>query len=234
MIQTAVGKIGDPDCSETARGTVDEKVPCILTGVDTATPSVSDEFRRTLDRLGIDDYVLRERVILIHAPGTRFPTTKLDVVAVTPFGVFVVMAMRFGGRIAPGPDAETLSVINEDGEAMLRTSPVRRQAAAVRCLRSLLMQHACPVESVAVAAASLCALHPLLPESIIEAAELYHYLRLRTIRFFLSKQRHVSVARAVDVIESRFDSRPEAFDDHCARMTSLAHSRSLAGSITPP
>lgn len=229
MIQAAIDKAGDPNCSGTARGTVDEKVPCIVTGPGTATSSVPDEFRRTLHRLGIEDYVLRERVILIHAPGTRFPTTKLDVVAVTPFGVFVVMAMRFGGRVAPGPDADTLSVINEDGEAMIRTSPVRRQAAAVRCLRSLLVQHACPVESVAVAATFPCALHPLLPESILEAAELYHYLRLRTIRFFSSKQRHVSVARVVDVIESRLDSRPEAFNEHCARMTSLAHSCSLAG-----
>jgi hypothetical protein len=58
-----------------------------------------------------------------------------------------------------------------------------------------------------------------LPESILEAAELYHYLRLRTIRFFSSKQRHVSVARVIDVIESRLDSRPEAFDEHCVRMS---------------
>jgi hypothetical protein len=208
LIQAAIDKIGDPDSSENARATVDEGAPCILTGADTGAHFVSNEFRQTLDRLGIADYVLRERVVLIHAPGTRFPTTKLDVVAVTPFGVFVVMAMKFGGRIAPGPDAETLSVINEGGEAVLRISPVRRQAAVVRCLRALLVRHACPVESVAVAA-SPCSLHPLLPESILEAAELYHYLRLRTIRFFSSKQPHVNVARVVDVIQSRLDSRPE-------------------------
>ncbi len=78
--------------------------------------------------------------------------------------------------------------------------------------------HACPVESIAVAAACPCVLHPLLPESILGAAELYHFLRLRTIRFFSSRQRHVSVARVVDVIEARLDSRPEAADEHCARM----------------
>ena len=174
LIQAAIDKIGDPDSAENACATVDEKAPCILTGAGTGTPFVADEFRQMLDRLGIGDYVLRERVILIHAPGTRLPTTKLDVVAVTPFGVFVAMAMKFGGRIAPGPDADTLSVINEDGEAVFRTSPLRRQAAVVRCLRSLLLQHACTVESVAVAATFPCALHPLLPESILEAAELYH------------------------------------------------------------
>jgi hypothetical protein len=222
LIQTAVGKTGDnPDCSESARDAANRNAPCIPTGVSSATLSVADTFRQTLDRLGIEDYVLRERVILIHAPGTRFPTTKLDILAVTPFGAFVVMAMQLRGHVAPGPDAETLSVINEEGEAMLRTSPLRRQAAAVRCLRSLLLQHACLVESLAVAATFPCALHPLLPESILEAEELYHYLRRHTIRFFSSRQRHVSVARVADVIESRLDSRLEAFDEHCARMTAL-------------
>ena len=221
MIQTAVGKIGDPDCSLSVRETARLNAPCIRTALGSATSSVSGTFRQALDRLGIDDYVLRERVILIHAPGTRFPTTKLDVLVVSPFGAFVVMAMQLRGRVAPGPDSETLSVVNEEREAMLHTSPLRRQASAVRCLRSLLLPHGCPVESLAVAATLPCALHPLLPESILEADELYHYLRLRTIRFFSSRQRHVSVARVVDAIEGRLDSRPEALDEHCARTFAL-------------
>ncbi|MGX7004322.1 hypothetical protein [Caballeronia sp. KNU42] len=221
LIQTAVGKTGGPDCTESACDTANQNAPCIPTGLSSARASVSDTFRQTLDRLGIDDYVLRERVILIHAPGTRFSTTKLDILVVSPFGAFVVMAMQLRGRVAPGPDAETISVVNEEREAMLHTSPLRRQAAAVRCLRPLHLQHACLVESLAVAATPPCALHPLLPESILEADELYHYLRLRTIRFFSSRQRHVSVARVVDAIESRIDSRPEAFDEHCARMVAF-------------
>jgi Nuclease-related domain len=221
LIQTAVGKIGDPDCSESVRDTANQIAPCIQTGLGSATASVSDTFRQTLDRLGIDDYVLRERMILIHAPGTRFPTTKLDVLVVSPLGVFVVTAMQLQGHVTPGPDAETLSVVNEAREAMVYTSPLRRHAAAARCLRALLSQHACPVESLAVAANHPCVLHPLLPESILEADELYHYLRLHTIRFFSSRQRHVSVARVVDAIESRSDSRPEAFDEHCARTIAL-------------
>lgn len=221
MIQTAVGKIGDPDCSRSVRETARQNAPRIRTALGSATLSVSDTFRQTLDRLGVEDYVLRERMILIHAPGTRFPTTELDILVVSPFGAFVVMAMRLRGHVAPGPDAETLSVVNEEREAMLHTSPLRRQAAAVRCLRSLLLPHACPVENLAVAATLPCALHPLLPESILNADELYHYLRLRTIRFFSSRQRHVSVARVVDAIENRLDLRLEAFDEHRARMIAL-------------
>jgi hypothetical protein len=219
LTHTTVDKADCTGRGESARNTANEKMHSVPKGEGTAMCSVSDAFRQTLDRLGIADYVLRERAILIHAPGTRLPTTQLDVIVVTPFGVFVVMEMGFKGLVAPGPDAETVSVIDQEGEAMLRTSPVRRQAAVVRCLRSLLVRHACPVESVAVAAASPCSLHPLLPESILEAAELYHYLRLRTIRFFSSAQPHVSVARVVDVIDSHLlsDSRPEGFEKHCVR-----------------
>jgi hypothetical protein len=103
LIQTAVGKIGDPDCSESVRDIVNQNAPCIPTGMGSARASVSDTFRQTLDRLGVDDYVLRERVILIHAPGTRFPTTKLDILVVSPFGAFVVTAMRFRGTCGTGP-----------------------------------------------------------------------------------------------------------------------------------
>jgi hypothetical protein len=218
LIQTAVGKTGGPDCTESACDTANQNAPCIPTGLSSAGASVSDTFRQTLDRLGIDDYVLRERVILIHAPGTRFSTTKLDILVVSPLGAFVVTAMQLRGRVTPGPDAETLNVVNEEREAMVHTSPLRRQAAAVRCLRALLAQYACPVESLAIAANLPCVVHPLLPESILQADELYHYLRLHTIRFFTSRQRHVSVARVVNAIESRLDSRPEASDEHCARM----------------
>jgi hypothetical protein len=148
----------------------------------------------------------------------RLKGRYLDILVVSPLGAFVVTAMQLRGRVTPGPDAETLNVVNEEREAMVHTSPLRRQAAAVRCLRALLAQYACPVESLAVAATHPCTVHPLLPESILEADELYHYLRLHTIWFFSSRQRHVSVVRVVDAIESRLDSRPEAFDEHCARM----------------
>lgn len=182
---------------------------------------MSDTCRQTLERLGFTDYVLRERVILIHAPGTRFPTTMLDTLIVSPIGVFVVTAVQFRGRVTPGPDVETLSVIDGKGEAMVHTSPLRGQVAAARCLRSLLLPHACPVISLAIAATGPCVLHPLLPKSILEADELYHYLRRHTIRFFSSRQQHVSVARVSDAIESRFDCRPEAFAEHQARMIAL-------------
>jgi hypothetical protein len=52
LIQAAIDKIGDPESSENARATVDERAPCILTGADTGADVVTNEFRQTLDRLG--------------------------------------------------------------------------------------------------------------------------------------------------------------------------------------
>jgi len=59
--------------------------------------------------------------------------------------------------------------------------------------------------------------HKTLSDGRVHADELYHYFRFHTIRFFSSRQRHVGVARVVNAIETRLDSRLEAFDEHCAR-----------------
>jgi hypothetical protein len=189
-------------------------------GMGASALLVSEALREALERVVMRDYVLIERVILIHAPGTRFPSSKLDYLAVTPFGVFDVMAMRFHGRVSPGSSPELVSV-DEEGEIVSRTSPARRQVATRRCLRSLLRAQACPVEALAVPAFTDCVLDPLLPESIMELRELYHYLRVRMIRFRCSGQRMVNLNQAVDAIGTRLDTRPQAFDEHRARV--VAH-----------
>jgi Nuclease-related domain len=205
-------------CREQDYGSADWDELEIFSASGSPPPSLSKAFRYALDRLCTNGYVLAERVILIHAPGTRFPTTELDLLVVTPFGVFVVTAVRHHGTVLPGPDLETLNVVDIHGETLIRTSPARRQASAIRCLRPLLGQHECPVQGLAVAVDLPCTLHPLLPESILEAPELYHWLRLRMIRFITNGQRHVNVRRALDAIATRLDSRLEALDEHRARV----------------
>jgi hypothetical protein len=209
---------GSRHCREQEYGRVDWDELEIVSASDSPPPSLSKAFRYALDRLRTNGYALVERVILMHAPGTRFPTTELDLLVVTPFGTFVVTAMRHHGTVLPGPDQETLSVVDIRGETLIRTSPARRQASAIRCLRPLLVQHACPIQGLAVAVDLPCALHPLLPESILEAPELYHWLRLRMIRFNSNGQRNVNVQRAFDAIATRMDSRVEALDEHRARV----------------
>jgi hypothetical protein len=104
---------------------------------------------------------------------------------------------------------------------VLRTSPVRRQAATLRCLRALLLPQACPVEALAVPGYLPCLLDPLLPEAIMSVSELYLYLRVRMMQFLSSKRERVDLNRAVDAIATRVDARSEALDEHRARMISV-------------
>jgi hypothetical protein len=187
----------------------------------TSSPLVPEALRQALDCLCPDDYMLFEQIVLIHAPGTRFPTSKIDYLAVTPFGVFEILMMNFQGNVRRGPDAETVSILDEEGEVVLRTSPVRRQAATLRCLRALLLPQACPVEALAVPGYLPCLLDPLLPEAIMGVSELYHYLRVRMMQFLSSKRERVDLNRAVDAIATRVDARSEALDEHRARMISV-------------
>jgi Nuclease-related domain len=187
----------------------------------TSSLLVPEALRQAFDCLCPDDYMLFEDIVLIHAPGTRFPTSKIDYLAVTPFGVFEILTMNFRGNVRRGPDAETVKVLDEEGEVVLRTSPVRRQAATLRCLRALLLPQACPVEALAVPGSLPCLLDPLLPESIMDVSELFHYLRVRMMRFLSSERGPVDLNRAVEAIATRVDARFEALDEHYARMISV-------------
>ncbi|SHK84199.1 nuclease-related domain-containing protein [Paraburkholderia terricola] len=51
---------------------------------------VSAELRWHLTRLCGDDWAVLDGLVLIHAPGSAFPTAEIDHLAITPFGVFVV------------------------------------------------------------------------------------------------------------------------------------------------
>jgi len=174
---------------------------------DMAVEHVVTVFKQALRRLGIADYVIRRSLRFVHAPHAQCATTDLDVMVVTPFGAFVVCVMSLQGNVEPGPNTETLIAACGEGEPMLHTSPVRRHAAVLRSLRSLLSVYECPVEGLAIAAATPCQIHPLLPESILAPDELYHYLRLRLLRFFDIGRPHVVVLHVVDAIDRRSENR---------------------------
>lgn len=174
---------------------------------DKAVELVLTVFKQALRRLGIGDYVIRRGLRFVHALHAQCATTDLDIVVVTPFGAFVVCVMSFQGSVEPGPNVETLIAAGGEGEPVLLTSPVRRHAAVLRSLRSLLSVRECPVEGLAIAAATRCEIHPLLTESILAPDELYHYLRLRLLKFFETGRPHVVVLQAVDAIDRRSEKQ---------------------------
>lgn len=207
MTRTALSECIGRLCAEGAAEQRNANARSRISDGDRAVEHVVTVFKQVLRRLGIGDYVIRRGLRFVHAPHTQCSTTDLDVMLVAPFGAFVVCVMSFEGSVEPGPNADTLIAAVDEGEPVLHTSPVRRHAAVLRSLRSLLSVHGCPVEGLAIAAATSCKIHPLLSESILAPDELYYYLRLRLLRFFEIGRPHVVVLQAVDAIDRRSEKR---------------------------
>jgi len=137
----------------------------------------------------------REDVILAHAPGTANATTLVHCLAVTPFGVFVVNYYDWRGEVRPGTNEDELLVIDDLGGVTVHTSPLRRAKPALRYLRSVLSQHDCPVESIAIFAEAECRLHPTAPDGVLALSDLHYFLRLRLLNFRATHARYLDAAR---------------------------------------
>jgi hypothetical protein len=139
--------------------------------------------------------VVRRGVVLEHAPGTLNPTTWVDCLVVSPFGVFAVDQYDWTGRVKRSANRDELLLHERPGVVSVQTSPLRRGKPALRHLQALLSQHQCPVECVAVFSDSHCALDPALPENILQEADLRHFLRTRINRFCNGHSRYLDPER---------------------------------------
>lgn len=119
-------------------------------------------------------FVVRRGVVLEHAPATSNPTTWVDCLAASPFGVFVVNQYDWTGCVTRSTNHDELLVRDDFGVTSVQTSPLRRAKPALRYLRAMLAQHECPVEYIAVFPDRYCTLDPALPEAILQRPELYH------------------------------------------------------------
>jgi hypothetical protein len=154
---------------------------------------------------------LRPAIELEHAPGTKNPTTLVDCLAITPFGVFVVNHLDWTGLVKPWTNEDELAVVDDVGGVTVHTSPLRRAKPAVRHLRLLLSQHECPVESVAVFGEAGCELHPTVPDGILTLPDLHYFLRTRLNRFRTTHRRYLdadTLASHIDWSCSHRRSRP--------------------------
>ncbi|MFP3553186.1 NERD domain-containing protein [Paraburkholderia sp. SIMBA_049] len=128
-------------------------------------------------------FVVRRGVVLEHAPETSDPTTWVDCLAASPFGVFVVNQYDRTGFVTRSTSHDELLVRDDFGVAPVQSSALRRAKPALRYLREMLAQYECPVEYIAVFPDRYCALDPALPEAILQRPELYHFMRTRLNRF---------------------------------------------------
>jgi hypothetical protein len=138
-------------------------------------------------------FVIRRGVILEHAPNTSNPTTWVDCLAASPFGVFVINQYDWAGSVTRSTNHDELLVRDDFGVALVQTSPLRRAKPALRYLRAMLAQYGCPVEYIAVFPDRYCTLDPALPEAILQHPELYHFMRTRLNRFCDSQSRFLDV-----------------------------------------
>jgi hypothetical protein len=70
-------------------------------------------------------------------------------------------------------------------------------------LRVLLAEYGCPVECIAVFAASHCVLDPTLPETILQASEFHHFMRTRLNRFRDGHRRYLDSERIGKYLQLR-------------------------------
>lgn len=179
---------------------------------------VSAELRWHLTRLCGDDWLVLDGLILIHAPGSTFPTAEIDHLAVTPFGIFVIETKHWNGVVTRGETDETLTLTTVDGQRLVRTSPLRQNAVKVRFLRNLLPPRLWIVEGLGVFSHDAATLAPTLPAALLERGELYRHLRVRQQQFARTGTGRLPIRAIADLILQYADTRPEALAEHRRRI----------------
>lgn len=179
---------------------------------------VSAELRRCLTRLCGDDWRVLDGVIMIHAPGTAFPTAEVDHLVITPFGIFVIETKHWAGAVTQGETSDTLLLATPDGQRLVRTSPLRQNAAKVRFVRTLLPPRLWTVEGLGVFSHEAGQVDPALPAALLECGELYRHLRMRQQQFARTGVGRLPVPVIADAILRRADTRPQALAEHRARI----------------
>jgi hypothetical protein len=179
---------------------------------------VSSDLQRHLARLCGDDWLILNGLILVHAPGSAFPTAEIDHLVITPFGIFVIETKHWGGAVTRGETDETLILSTPDGQRHVRTSPMKQNGPKVRFLKSLIPPRLWLVEGLGVFSNDATTLAPTLPPALLERGELYRHLRIRQQQFARTGIALLPVQKIADAILRHADTRAEAFAEHRQRI----------------
>ncbi|MFP3565458.1 nuclease-related domain-containing protein [Paraburkholderia sp. SIMBA_030] len=185
---------------------------------DEGEKRVSADLHRHLARLCGDDWCLLDGVILIHAPGSAFPTAEIDHLVITPFGIFVIETKHWAGAVTRGESDDTLLLATLDGQRLVRTSPMKQNAGKVRFLSRLLPPRLWIVEGLGVFSHEAASVDPALPAALLERGELYRHLRVRQQQFAHTGTGRLPVRAIADAILRHADMRPQALVEHRERI----------------
>ncbi|MGU3778966.1 nuclease-related domain-containing protein [Burkholderia metallica] len=167
---------------------------------DVGEARVIEELRRVLSQLcGNDFYVHPTALLLLHAPGTEFPTAEVDHLVVTPFGIFVIETKNWAGSILPGRTADQVVCHLPGGKLEERRSPISQNRAKVAFLRGTLPAP-WTVQGLGVFSHDACRLSPDLPLALVTLRDLGYWLRTQRDRHVKSGNPDINVSAAWDVI----------------------------------
>ncbi|ABX19238.1 MULTISPECIES: nuclease-related domain-containing protein [Burkholderia cepacia complex] len=167
---------------------------------DAGEARVNAELRRVLAHLcGSDFYVHPTALLLLHAPGTEFPTAEVDHLVVTPFGIFVIETKNWAGTILPGQTADQLVCHLPSGRLEERRSPISQNRAKVAFLRGTLPA-TWNVQGLGVFSHDACTLSAGLPLALVNLRDLGYWLRTQRDRHAESGNPNINVSAAWDVV----------------------------------
>ncbi|WP_175891319.1 nuclease-related domain-containing protein [Burkholderia cepacia] len=168
---------------------------------DAGEARVLAELRRVLSQLcGNNFYVHPTALLLLHAPGTEFPTAEIDHLVVTPFGIFVIETKNWAAAIAPGSSADTVVCHLPSGKREERRSPISQNRAKVAFLRGTLPA-IWNVQGLGVFANDDCTLSPDLPLALVTLRDLGYWLRTQRDRHTNSTNPDINVPAAWGVVK---------------------------------
>lgn len=139
--------------------------------------AIQKELARILPTIcGNDFYLHSGPAILLHAPGTAYPSAEIDHLVITQFGVFVIETKHWSGRVRPSPSLDHLIRISPSGLSETRKSPLAQNRTKVAFLQKIVSGMGCPVRSVGVFAAPNCTLEGDLHPDLIYSSDLPQWL----------------------------------------------------------
>ncbi|AIV73782.1 nuclease-related domain protein (plasmid) [Burkholderia pseudomallei] len=167
---------------------------------DAGEARVYAELRRILAQLcGNDFYVHPTALLLLHAPGTEFPTAEVDHLVVTPFGIFVIETKNWVGTILPGRSADHVVCHLPGGRLEERRSPISQNRTKVAFLRGTLPA-TWNVQGLGVFSNDACTLSAELPLAMVSLRDLGYWLRTRRDRHMKSRRPNIKVSAAWEVV----------------------------------
>jgi len=175
------------------------------------------KLRETLDWLCKDDYYLHNGpLILVHAPGSPYPTIEIDHLVVTRFGVFVLETKHWAGQISPSSNQDGLLRLSRAGMTEERKSPLLQNRSKLAFIRAHLPRQWSVAGAGIFTSPEACLSHHL-PSDLFALDDLP--LWLRTQRDRNASKSPIDVAKAVRAIVQYQDRSPTAAAEHKRRVS---------------